>query len=469
VSLGAPAPASWADRVAVIDGDKTCTWGELDREAARVVGVLRAAGVGSGDRVALMAGRSLATIAGLRGILQAGAVAVPMEPHGALLRQVAILQDADVKAVLVGRKAARRSRAVAKRVPVPFLSLDAESALAAAVPRTDADPALILYTSGSTGRPKGVVLSHTAVRHFARWAAATLGLSDDDRVAHLSPLTFDLCTLELFATAEVGATTVVVPSGATMFPATLVQVLVDGACTVIYTVPSVWTRLLEAELAPLAEGPLRHIVYAGEPFPPAALSRLMRALPGRPVHNFFGPTETNVCAAHRLERPPEDAVPIGRPPPYYDIEVRPDGELWVSGPGLMLGYRGRPELNARAFTHHDGKLWLKTGDRVRRDPDGTLHALGRLDSMLKHKGFRVQPEEVEGALTDHEAVSAARVGLDADKRLVADVVVDGGQLPADLRRHLSHRLPAHMIPELRVVENLPRTARGKVDRSVPFK
>ena len=469
MKLAECAPETWAASLAVVDGELRWTWGELDRETDRVVGLLQQHGVAAGDRVALLADRSALTIAALRGVLRAGAIAVPMEPHGPLLRQVAILEDAAPKVVLVGKRAARRSKAVQRRVTAPFVPLDGASAAGRSAPVAGSDPALILYTSGSTGRPKGVVLAHEAVGCFARWAADTLELTAKDRVAHLSPLTFDLCTLELFAAAEVGAAVVVIPPVATMFPATLAEVLTAQHCSVVYTVPSVWMRLQSAALAPLSKGPLRHIVYAGEPFPPAALSKLMADLPGRVVHNFFGPTETNVCAAHRVLSPPLNAVPIGFPPDYYRISVRPDGELWVSGLGVMQGYWRRPELNAEVFVEEGGHLWLKTGDRVRRDPDGTLHALGRRDTMLKLHGFRVQPEEGEQALSAHPGIHAARVGLDAEGVLMAEVEVASGDVPADLSRHLARRLPRHMVPaRVDVVDALPRTPRGKLDRAKPL-
>ncbi len=471
--LAERAPKAWGDRLAVVDGERRWTWSALERETDRVVGFLQQHGVVAGDRVALLADRSAHTIAALRGILRARAIAVPMEPQGPLLRQVSIIEDAEPKVVLVGKRAARRSKAMQHRVSVPLLPLDGASAPGTAAAVDGADPALILYTSGSTGRPKGVVLSHEAVGCFARWAADALGLTTEDRVAHLSPLTFDLCTLELFAAGEVGAAVVVIPPGATMFPSTLVELLNTQRCSVVYTVPSVWMRLQSAKLAPLADGPLRHIVYAGEPFPPAALSKLMADLPGRPVHNFFGPTETNVCAAHRMDRPPQDAAPIGIPPDYYRISVQADGELWVSGAGVMRGYWRRPKLNAEVFVERGGHRWLKTGDRVRRDSDGILHALGRRDTMLKHRGFRVQPEEVEQALAAHAGIQAARVGLDSVGVLVAEVelALEGAsaKLPTDLSRHLRQRLPRHMVPvRVTVVDVLPRTSRGKVDRAVLF-
>ena len=467
------AAAHHPERPALFAGPKTWTWSSLDAEVCGLQGVLHAHGVQPGDRVGVLSDRSAAAIIGIHAVLAAGAAVVPLDPSHPPARVVQIIEDAQLSAILAGSRTTRKHARTLRETTAPVVPLDSRGPPVEPVVAPPGADALILYTSGSTGRPKGVVLSGRAVDAFVRWAAGALDLSPFDRVAHLSPLSFDLCTLELFAPPLVGAATDVVAAGSTMFPASLARAL--AACTVVYTVPSVWCRLLEADLGALAEGPLRAVVYAGEPFAPAPLGRLMRALPGRPVHNFFGPTETNVCCAHRITRPPTGPVPIGHAASGARLHIEPEGsdlqqgELWIAGPSVMTGYHRQPARTRAAFTTSpDGTRWLRTGDRVRRDPTGRLHALGRRDTMLKHRGFRVQPEEVEAALVAFEGVSEARVSVDDTGGLRAEVVSDADCSARDLRRAVARRLPPYMVPTaFHRVAALPRTDRGKLDRAAP--
>jgi len=445
--------------LALEDRDSRLTWSDLNREVGGLHGALAQAGVQPNTRVGLLADRSAPTTIGVHAILSAGAAVVPLDPSHPPARLTQVIEDAQLSAILVDKRTARRHARTLRDVDFPVVQLTQRAPAVPPAPVAPDAPALILYTSGSTGRPKGVVLSGRAVHAFVAWAVPTLELGPTDRIAHLSPLSFDLCTLELFAPGLVGAATVVIPAGATMFPATLATAL--STCTVIYTVPSVWQRLLSTPLSALTV--LRCIVYAGEPFAPAALAQLMAALPDRPVHNFFGPTETNVCCAHRLDTPPSGPVPIGTAASSARLYIHPDTEeLWVSGPSVMSGYWNRP--TPTLVDRPDGR-WLRTGDRVRRSDDGLLHALGRLDTMLKHKGFRVQPEEVEGVLLAHPDVTAARVSVDGPE-LLAEVV--STKPDRDLARHVARALPPYMVPtRFQRVSALPTTARGKLDRRAP--
>lgn len=464
------------DHTAVVEGDATLTWSALAEAVDGLAGALWAAGVRPGDRVGLLARRSTEAVVGVHAVLRCGAVWVPLDPSHPPRRLGQVLADAAPSAVLVQAGAARRHAGTLSRSAAVAVALSARAPTPPASTRAAEAPACILYTSGSTGRPKGVVLSAEAVLAFVTWAADTLQLSPADRVAHLSPLSFDLCTLELFAPALRGGATVVVPPGAPLFPAELCQRV--AACTVVYTVPSVWRRLATTDLARLADGPLRHIVYAGEAYPPLDLAHLMAQLPGRPVHNFFGPTETNVCCAHRLDRPPVGPVPIGRAASGAHLTIEPDhphtpavGELWVRGPSVMSGYWATPTLDRSAFAvRADGTRWLRTGDRVRRDASGTLWALGRRDTMLKHQGFRLQPEEVEAVLGEVPGVASVRVHVEAGQLIAELEGPPGPDRPssAHLTRHLRRCLPPFMVPSGFVwVAALPRTARGKLDRHTP--
>ncbi len=464
--------------VAVREGDRSLTYAELARAAGAVAAALD---VVVGDRVALFLDRSIEAVVAMYGILWAGAAYVPLDPSSPPARNAWIVRHASARVVVSAREWSVKRRALESAVPgVPFLDVDAvPDAYAPPCPVPPESPAYVLYTSGSTGTPKGVEISHRAALAFARWAAETFALGPGDRVSGVSPLQFDLSTLEIFGALAGGATAAIARPAVSAFPASSVRFLEDEGVTVWYSVPSVLVRLLSGlEVRTLPA--LRHVLFAGEPFAPPLLRALMQRLPHARYANLFGPTETNVCTWHPVTELPDGPIPIGQPACGNDVRIvgsdgadADSGELWVSGPSVMTGYLGDAEATAASFVAHGGTQWYRTRDAVRRDSKGVLHYAGRLDSMLKVRGFRVQPEEVEAALLEHPAVREALVDTVPDPAtggiLRARVVPHPG-VPLDTRMaraHVASRLPSYLVPELvEVVDALERTNRGKLVRSL---
>ncbi len=479
-TLTVPA-ASTPQGEALVVGGASWTFGALLVRAARVAGWLSDRGVQRGDRVALLLDRSAEAVAAIYGVLLAGAAYVPLDPTAPAPRNAVILRDSGAVTLLTAGRFGRRVAPLlaevaveavlalgppARRWPaaVPVTGEEALDAAAEPVPGDPEDLAVLLYTSGSTGTPKGVALSHRAVRAFTDWGAETFGLGPGDRVSGVSPLHFDLSTFELFAALGAGATSVIAPAGASAFPATLASFLADQRVSVWYSVPGVLGRLLQADWAGLPD--LRAVLFAGEVFPVDALRALMARLPQTRFANLYGPTETNVCTWFEVTEAPSEDLPIGTAASGADLRVV-DGELLVAGPSVMHGYFGDPDKTAAAFEVRDGRRWYRTGDRVAWGDDGQLRFFGRVDTMLKVQGFRVQPEEVEAALAGcpgvREVLVRGFVDGDGSKRLEARVV---GEVTAeDLRAHAAARLPAYMVPtRVTTVDALPRTDRGKLLR-----
>jgi len=307
------------DAVAVVDGDRTLTYGELDAASGRLSDLLVAAGVRRGDRVGVHAEKSLEALVALYGAMKAGAAYVPLDPAAPVARIGFIAADCGIRVLcspsslattwggLVeagapldhvvaldvtsdpGGDVGGDTDAVTGRRPeVPAgVTLHTGADLAGHEPVTatrtiDDDLAYILYTSGSTGSPKGVMVSHRNAMAFAAWAASEFALTADDRVAQLAPLIFDLSTFDLFASAFAGSAVHLVGRKAAMFPAQLRAFVDDRRITVIYAVPSLLTMLVERGKLP-AEGALpslRLILFAGEVFPTRHLAHLMRLVPG---------------------------------------------------------------------------------------------------------------------------------------------------------------------------------------------
>ncbi|MGZ3146393.1 amino acid adenylation domain-containing protein [Lentzea chajnantorensis] len=462
------------EALAVCGPDGDLTYRELDVRADVLARELASLGVAAGDRVVLWAPKSVFAVAVTQAVLRLGAAYVPVDPSAPPARVAALIADCGPAAVVT------TGSRISALPPLPALVAEddlsgwaARPAARPAVERSpDADLAYVLYTSGSTGTPKGVCVSHSAASAFVTWAAAELEVTPSDRLSNHAPLQFDLSVFDLYAAFRSGASVHLVPE--LSLPRDLVRFVVDHAITVWYSVPSALTMMMEfGHLLDVPRLPLRAVVFAGEVFPVAHLRVLRERLPSAALHNFYGPTETNVCASHRVGDIPADRsepVPIGTAAAGDEIwAVREDGtiaapgeegELVVSGPTLMTGYLGHEPLKGP----------YSTGDVVRRLPEGGFLYLGRRDGMVKVRGYRVEPGEVEAVLHTHPDVLEAAVTVTGSghlARLVAWVSTRSGQplRAGEVKRFLAARLAPHLVPDLvRTAGRLPRTTNGKVDR-----
>jgi amino acid adenylation domain-containing protein len=482
----------------------TITYGELARRADRVRDALAQLGAVPGDRVLIQLPKSPASVAAVFGALAAGCVYVPVDARTPPARLEQLARDSEALAWIGG--AGDPGQPGLARVELAESGELAEStdlASPAATPTVaaagapgpepiDADLAAILYTSGSSGRPKGVMLSHRNILHFVEWARDCFGLGPADRVTSHAPIHFDLSTFDLFATLAAGGTVVLVPDEAHALPSQMLELLAAEAVTVTYMVPSSLTLL--ALWGGLGERPLpdlRLVLFAGEVLPVKVFCQWRDAVPHARFFNLYGPTETNVCTFYEV---PRAGLTLDSPPPpigaacantgvfVLDDEGRPvlhsggEGELWVRGAGVARGYWHNPEATRERFRCHplrpdSGEVVYRTGDLVTLDADGlSWRFLGRTDQMVKIRGHRIEPGEIEACLHQHPAVAEAVVlaeGEDLDRTMVAYVAPAAGAT-LDTREVLAHcraRLPRYMVPDrLEVRAALPKTATGKLDR-----
>ena len=475
------------DRPALRVGGAQVTYDELDRMANQAAAVLAEAGVARGDRVGLWLDKSPATVAFMQGALRLGAAYVPVDPLSPAARAGVILSDCAVAAAVTSGERAASLEGTAGGA-VRRLTVDPSGADLlgrAEAPRrasegSEQDLAYILYTSGSTGRPKGVCISHLAALAFIDWAVGLVDARPDDRFSNHAPFHFDLSVLDLYAAFSVGACVCVVPEGSAYSPRHLVEFLVAEGITIWYSVPSALVLMMEhGGLLEVERLPLRHLLFAGEPFPIRHVRALRDRWPDLPMHNLYGPTETNVCTAltvDAIDPQRERPVPIGKATcgdrawavtdDGREAEIGEQGELWVSGPTVMLGYWGHPPQGDRPYP---------TGDLVRRLDAENFDFIGRRDHMLKVRGHRIEAGEVEACLLAHDGVREAAVVVGGDGlngRLVAYLVgqVEGSGAPRPsliaLKQHCAARLPRSMIVDaVRWLPEMPRTGNGKVDRA----
>ncbi|MFF3917216.1 amino acid adenylation domain-containing protein [Streptomyces sp. NPDC001852] len=474
------------DAVALRCGDSELTYHRLDQLADSIAQRLRAAGAGPGRRIGLCLERSPELVAAMVATFKTGAAYVPLDPEYPAERLREILGDADVHIVAT-------SEALADRLP-PFpgttLVLDTGqppgTGAAGLTCATDPDAAAyVLYTSGSTGRPKGVVVTHANVQSLLAAGRAEFGLGADDTWTFTHSHTFDYSVWEIWGALANGARLVIVPHWTARSPQDLLRLVRREAVTVLSLTPAVFEHFAEAALddGETDTGALRHVFLGGDRLQPAVL-RPWAARFGldRPaLHNLYGVTEaTVVSTSHRVTEETLAAgtpVPIGHSLPNQHVLVcdsrgRPvpvgaRGELRLVGPAVAQGYLFRPELTAERFAVEPAPLGgpgYRTGDLARHRSDGAIEFLGRADSQVKVRGFRIEPGEVEAVLRDHPAVRTALV-VRRDQHLEAYLVPVSGSVPETaVREYAAERLPAHMVPSaVGWVDRIPTNLSGKVD------
>ncbi|MFI5836559.1 amino acid adenylation domain-containing protein [Micromonospora sp. NPDC051300] len=475
------------DAVALIDGARVTTYGDLDERANRLAHWLVDNGVRPDGPVGVALPRGPGLVVALLAIWRAGGAYVPIDPDHPATRIGWLAGRTGMPLAFTESRLSPVLREAGVRPVVPE-SIAAEVAQRpVTAPDLDVDPAqaaYVIHTSGSTGRPKGVVITHAGLANRVAWVVGRHRLGRGDRVLQKTALTFDAAGWELFAPLTSGGTVVLAPAGAERDAATLLAATARHDVTVLQVVPSVLRLLLE-EPGWEACRSLRLLFVAGEPLHADLVQRLRRRVPVE-VWNTYGPTECAIDVTAYRADPAQTSgpVPIGAPIPGMHVVVAgpdgrpvPDGEtgeLLAGGVGLARGYLGDPALTAERFVPDPdgapGSRLYRTGDLVRRRRDGALEFVGRADDQVKINGVRVEPGEVEAVLNEHTALRRAVVVPRRDQerglRLAAYVQPLPGQDAGDLRAFLLHRLPSSYVPATFVeVDEFPLTTSGKVDRA----
>ncbi|MBW0274551.1 hypothetical protein ATM97_21450 [Nocardia sp. MH4] len=493
------------DGVAVIDGPTHLTYRDLDERSNRLARTLIRCGAGPETPVVIAVRRSAASVTAVWAVAKTGAPFVPVDPAYPADRIAQIVTDSGAHLGITTRDATAvdpwlDARTAAGRAPgsvVPgadaipalrWLFLDDQVAGDLTVSAAPIDPAerlapprpahaaYLIFTSGSTGRPKGVVVTHAGLANLVAAQRERMSITSDSRVLHVASPGFDAAVLELLLATGAGAALVV--AGPTAYGgAELGELLAGERVTHIALTPSALSSVDTVDYEHL-----RAIVTGGEPCPPELVQRW--AAPGRVHFNDYGPTEATIWATGAGPLLPGGEITIGTPIPglaalVLDERLHPvpdgvTGELYLAGPALARGYQGRADLTAARFVADPfggpGERMYRTGDLVRRRA-GALDYRGRGDLQVKLRGLRIELGEIESALIADPAVRQAAVAVYTDpavgELLVAYPVPEQpGTLDVDaVKAALALHLPSYMVPSAFVVlDALPRTANGKLDR-----
>ncbi|WP_281290792.1 non-ribosomal peptide synthetase, partial [Streptomyces sedi] len=473
--------------VAVVAGDVSLSYGELNGRANRLAVVLRSRGAGPERFVAVALPRGADMVVALLAVLKSGAGYLPLDVAYPQERLAFMVEDAGPVAVvtLTGVEVPGVLERVELDDPAIVAELDNAPVGNAAREFSLMRAAYVIYTSGSTGRPKGVVVSHEGVANLMGWVREGVGVELMRRVVASTSLSFDVSVFELFGPLVVGGSVWVVDDLLSLAERGWSASLVSG-------VPSAFSRVVEAGVG----GEAGAVFLAGEALTARDVEAIRGALPDAAIANVYGPTETTVYATFwRDGGGMGNAAPIGQPLRntrvfvldgfLSPVPVGVVGELYVAGVGLARGYFGRAGLTAERFVACPfggvGERMYRTGDLVRWRADGNLEFVGRADDQVKVRGFRIELGEVEAAVSAfpgvERAVVVVREDRPGDRRIVAYVVPEKTDLDAtgdseirsiDVREVLSFvagRVPDYMVPSAVVVlGEVPLSVNGKVDR-----
>jgi amino acid adenylation domain-containing protein len=497
---------------ALVSDEGRLTYAELDALSSRLARVLRDAGCRRGDRVALLMPKSPRAIAGLLGIYKADCVYVPLDPASPAARLEKILDACENRWVLSSAPCAplleqllaqprwRQSLSIGwldRRPPGPgvrpaFTLQDVAAASPAPLDYANGpdDAAHILFTSGSTGTPKGVVIGHQNVISFVEWARQYFGLEARDRMSAHPPLHFDLSFLDIFGAAAAGAELHLVPGELGVLPNKMADFIRNSELTQWFSVPSVLTYLARFDVVRFHDFPhLRRLLWCGEVLPTPALMYWMQRLPHVTFTNLYGPTETTIASSYytvpACPQDPQASVPIGTACAGEELLVLDEqlqeaaageaADLYIGGSGLAAGYWRDAERTAAAFVadpRRPGERIYRTGDVARRGEDGLVYFLGRNDSQIKSRGYRIDLGESEAALNTVPGVQECAVvaidagGFEGAVICCAYVPAPGREVtPALLRREAGRLVPSYMLPaRWLALDQFPRNPNGKTDR-----
>lgn len=490
----------YPDKTALVAGSERLTFRQLDHAADRIAAALAAGGVGRGDRVVVFMDNSWQAVAAIFGALKAGAVFSPVNPSTKADKLAYILNNCRASGVVTQDRLLGVAAPAAAQAPSVVITMVSgakagapsghivrfEDALAGdapvpAEPGIDIDLAMLVYTSGSTGFPKGVMMTHQNVVAAATSITTYLEMTADDIVLNVLPISFDYGLYQVLMAARMGATLVLEKSFA--FPQAVFKRMIEEKITGFPIVPTMAALILQMrDLKPGTFPDLRYVTNTAAALPPAHIARLQALFPDARLYSMYGLTECKRCTwlppAELARRPSSVGIAIPGTEAYVVDDqgnrAAPEvvGELVIRGAHVMKGYWENQEATDRALRPgpYPWEKVLHTGDLFRTDADGFLYFVGRKDDIIKTRGEKVSPKEVENAIYALPGIrEVAVVGVpDAilGRAIRAVVVADDADITEQaVIRHCAAVLEDFMVPKsVEFRDALPKTESGKISR-----
>ena len=479
----------YPQNIAVKHEDETITFEDLNEQSTKLATFFCSKGVKEGDRIAIVAEKSINVIVSIFGILKAGAMYVPIDPSMPKERLEYILKDCGVNTVISLQDVLERNKEILLERKM-MIFIDSVCTHPSGNPLLDIEisedaSAYIIYTSGSTGEPKGVEIYHKSVTNLMQWYGKEFSITSEDRILSFVPFWFDASICDLFSMSKTGATLVLPPEGMNMFPNEFAQFLVDEQISLFFAPSSQFVLALDA-LKELKYPYLKTVMFGAEELPVKYVIELQEVFNGCELINIYGPTEcTDVAMFYRVGDI-KNIVPIGKPYPdigtflFKDGEIVKRGEigeLIIYGPNLMKGYWNKPEESDKVLKYHrtisndDFIQVYLTGDIVYKNEEGNYVYVGRKDRQIKSMGRRIQLEEIEHVLNEHPLVkeaiviSAQDVTVESRINIECYIVPLSTLIEGEIIRYCRTRLPDYMVPtKVYISESLPKTSNGKLNR-----
>ncbi|MGC5775192.1 amino acid adenylation domain-containing protein [Paenibacillus pabuli] len=468
-------------QIAVVCGNKSATYEELDRMSDGLAVYLQQQGVKSGDLIAIILERSINNIVAMLGILKSGAAYLPIDPAFPMGRIQYILEDSKAEFLITETKfAGSWNSAGVVTWDINELELThMNPKLHPANQVSTTDMAYVIYTSGSTGKPKGVVIEHRSALNFIRGMTDVIEFSPGKTILAVTTVSFDICFLELILPLMRGMRIVIADELQQIDPEYLAEVIKDHDVEMIQMTPSRIQLLLQSGHSACLEN-MKEILIGGEAFKESLLHTLKNITPAK-IYNMYGPTETTIWSTVK-DLTNCSSVNIGKPISNTTIYILSEtnklvpiggvGELCIGGTGLARGYLNKPELTSERFIEHPfetGERIYKTGDLAKWLEDGNIQHLGRNDHQIKVRGYRIEIGEVESVLLTHPVIQEAAIVAYQDhvghSYLCAYYSSESKISSSVLYEHLALTLPDYMIPSrFTHLDHLPQTPNGKIDR-----